>query len=88
MVRENSPGYGPMGALRVERVTKSDGRYVLYYSWPATPDPPAEPAAAGRSDSTSKATPGDGAPDTTDSQSPVAESATPDTERARSDRGV
>ena len=37
MVRENWPGYGPMGALRAERVTKPDGRYVLYYSWPDRP---------------------------------------------------
>jgi hypothetical protein len=34
MVREQPRRYGPFGALRVERVTKPDGRYVLYYSWP------------------------------------------------------
>jgi hypothetical protein len=47
MVRANSPGYGPMGALRVERVTKSDGRYVLYYTWPDGPDSPAGRAGTG-----------------------------------------
>ena len=34
MVREKSARYGPFGGLRVERVTKPDGRYVLYYTWP------------------------------------------------------
>jgi hypothetical protein len=48
MVRANSPDYGPMGALRVERVTKPDGRYVLYYTWPDAPDSPAGRAPAAR----------------------------------------
>jgi hypothetical protein len=59
MVRANRPGYGPIGALRVERVTKSDGRYVLYYSWPGTPASPAEGAT---SDSAADANRSDGAP--------------------------
>jgi hypothetical protein len=59
MVRANTPGYGPMGALRVERVTKSDGRYVLYYSWPDAPESPAERATR---DSASEANRSDGAP--------------------------
>jgi hypothetical protein len=53
MVRANSPDYGPMGALRVERVSKPDGRYVLYYTWP---DRPAEAgsSAAGTAQDGSK----------------------------------
>jgi hypothetical protein len=34
MIPRKSRGYGPFGALRVERETKPDGRYILYYSWP------------------------------------------------------
>ena len=41
MVRDGRARYGPFGGLRVERVTKDDGRYVLYYTWPADGRPAA-----------------------------------------------
>jgi len=51
MVRGTSGGYGPFGGLRVERETKPDGRYILYFSWDdghrdaqKGADPPARPA--------------------------------------------
>src|SRR5919108_345766 len=37
MIPAKSRGYGPFGGLRVERETKPDGRYILYYSWPDGP---------------------------------------------------
>ena len=45
MVRDETARYGPFGGLRVERVTKDDGRYVLYYTWPEGPEEGAATAA-------------------------------------------
>ena len=39
--------YRPFGALLVERVTKADGRYLLFYSWP-------EPSPAGAASGTQR----------------------------------
>jgi hypothetical protein len=42
-----SGGYGPFGAIRVERLKKADGRAILYYSWAeSTPEPPPERRSA------------------------------------------
>jgi hypothetical protein len=85
MVRANSPRYGPMGALRVERVTKPDGRYVLYYSWPDAPDSRGEDASAGREPSASPGKQGPSERGRSDN-APVQRASS--TSSARSDGGV
>ena len=36
---EPEPTDDPLCALAAEEVTRADGRYVIYYHWPAESDP-------------------------------------------------
>ena len=61
----------PLAAFRVERVVRSDGRYLLYYSWPEAPATDADatpPAARGSAEAQQPWTPeaGPAADDRTD----------------------
>ena len=35
-------GNNPFGGFAVQAVTKSDGRYLLYYEWPDAPPAPSD----------------------------------------------
>ncbi len=49
MVDERSARSDALGTFTVERVTREDGRYLLYYAWPESPaaDDPDDQAESG-----------------------------------------